>query len=127
MHLPMSSSRCCSLLVTLGLMLCFSACSDTSVVVDESVRAGRQVYEQLDCASCHGVQLEGKRSAPPLEGLTQYWTEQQLVRYLADPASVVKETPRLAYRLEQYPIAMPGYADAGDEALRELARYLLSE
>ena len=119
-----------SVIAALGLGLILTAsCSrgPDPVVVDESVRAGRQVYEELDCASCHGWQRQGKRSAPPLTGLAELWTEQDMIRYLEDPEPVVKEIPRLAMRLEQYPIAMPGYAKAGEDALRELARYMLTD
>jgi mono/diheme cytochrome c family protein len=114
--------------LALALVAPCSGCSDESVVVDESVRAGRQVYERLDCQSCHGFRREGKRTAPPLTGLVQYWSEEDMIRYLEDPAPVVEATPRLAYRLEQYPIAMPGYADkASEEELQELARYMLTD
>ena len=112
--------------LALALVVSCSGGSGTTVVVDESVRAGRQVYDDLACASCHGVRLEGKRTAPPLSGLAEYWNEENMIQYLEDPASVVKRIPRLAYRLEQYPIAMPGYAHAGQDALRELSRYMLT-
>lgn len=53
--------------------------------------------------------------------------------YLSDPDAVVKATPRLAYKAEQYAIAMPavsgkspGYAGKVNEAtLDSLAAYML--
>ncbi len=88
---------------------------------------GWHAYRALGCGSCHGDQLEGKRSGPTLTGLTDHWQEQSLVTYLKDPAAMVKTTPRLAYKAEQYPIAMPGFVNKADDAtLAQLAAYLLS-
>ena len=88
--------------------------------------AGWQAYVQLDCGSCHGAQREGKRSGPALVGLSELWRQNDLVVYLQDPEPVVKSTPRLAYRAEQYAITMPKYEDRADEAtLTSLASYLL--
>jgi len=88
--------------------------------------AGWQAYVQLDCASCHGPQREGKRSGPALVGLSELWKQDELVVYLQDPEPVVKATPRLAYRAEQFAIAMPKYKDRADDAtLTSLARFLL--
>lgn len=87
---------------------------------------GWQAYRTLGCGSCHGDQLEGKRSGPALTGITDHWQEESLVTYLKDPAAMVKTTPRLAYKAEQYPIAMPGFVNKADEAtLAQLAAYLL--
>jgi mono/diheme cytochrome c family protein len=101
--------------------------------LDEAQLAGWQAYIDLNCASCHGESREGKRSGPPLKGLAEHWSAEQLARYLADPDAVVKANPRLAYKAEQYAIAMPavsgkspGYAGKVNEAtLASLAEYVL--
>jgi len=101
--------------------------------LDEAQLAGWRAYVDLNCASCHGESREGKRSGPPLNGLAEHWTAEQLVSYLADPDAVVRATPRLAYKAEQYAIAMPavsgkspGYAGKVSEAtLASLAEYML--
>jgi mono/diheme cytochrome c family protein len=101
--------------------------------LDEVQLAGWQAYVDLNCASCHGESREGKRSGPPLTGLAEHWSAEQLVRYLSDPDAVVKANPRLAYKAEQYAIAMPavsgkspGYAGKVNEAtLASLAEYVL--
>jgi len=97
--------------------------------------AGWRAYVDLNCASCHGEDREGKRSGPPLVGLAENWTADTIVSYLLDPDAMVRANPRLAYRAEQYAIGMPkvsgktpGYADrAGEETLRALAGYLLAD
>ena len=92
------------------------------------VRAGRQAYQTLGCGSCHGDHREGKRSGPVLGGLADHWTLASLATYLKDPPAMIKTTPRLAYKAEQYPIAMPTYGDKADEAtLAALAAYLLTD
>ncbi len=99
----------------------------------EAQTAGWQAYVDLNCASCHGENREGKRSGPTLHGLVEHWSAEQLVSYLADPDAVVKANPRLAYKAEQYAIAMPavsgkspGYAGKVSEAtLAALAQYML--
>ena len=89
-------------------------------------RLGRQAYQALGCGSCHGDHREGKRSGPVLAGLAEHWTPESLATYLKDPPAMIKTTPRLAYKAEQYPIAMPSFGDKADEAtLSALAAYLL--
>ena len=101
--------------------------------LNEVQLAGWQAYADLNCASCHGEAREGKRSGPPLTGLADHWTADQLMNYLADPDAVVRANPRLAYKAEKYVIGMPkvsgkspGYSDkAQAERLRALAEYML--
>jgi cytochrome c553 len=91
-------------------------------------RQGWQAYQSLGCGSCHGDHREGKRSGPVLAGLADHWTQPSLATYLKDPPAMIKATPRLAYKAEQYPIAMPTYGDKADEAtLAALAAYLLTD
>lgn len=89
---------------------------------------GWRAYRTLGCAPCHGDNLQGKRSGPQLTGIDDHWTEDSLVTYLKSPAEMLKTTPRLAYKAEQYPIAMPAFGDKADEpTLQALATYLLHE
>jgi len=103
--------------------------------LDEQQLAGWQVYVDLNCAACHGENREGKRSGPPLTGLSEHWSADQLVSYLTDPDAMIRSNSRLAYKAEKYAIGMPkvsgkspGYADkAPAEQLGVLAVYLLVE
>ena len=87
--------------------------------LDEAQLAGWQAYVDLNCASCHGESREGKRSGLPLKGLAEHWSAEQLARYLADPDAVVRATPRLAYKAEQYAIAMPAVSGNDSRLRRE--------
>jgi len=101
--------------------------------LNEEQLAGWQVYVDLNCATCHGENREGKRSGPALTGLAAHWNAEQLTRYLLDPDAMIRANPRLAYKAEKYAIGMPkvsgkspGYADkAQTEHLGVLAEYLL--
>ena len=101
--------------------------------LNEVQLGGWRAYVDLECASCHGDNREGKRSGPPLNGLSEHWTAEELVHYLSDPDAVVKSNPRLAYKAEKYAIAMPavsgkspGYAGKVNEGtLEALAQYVL--
>ena len=89
---------------------------------------GWRAYRTLGCAPCPGDGLEGKRSGPALTDIDDHWTVESMVTYLKDPAEMVKTTPRLAYKAEQYPIDMPAFGDKADEpTLAALASYLLGE
>lgn len=85
---------------------------------------GAVVYSKLGCGSCHGADLAGTSAAPGLAGLTAHWTTEELVAYLQDPVTVQRHRPRLQYRLEQYPLQMPGYASHPQADLEALASFL---
>jgi cytochrome c2 len=101
--------------------------------LNEVQLAGWQAYVDLDCATCHGVDREGKRAGPALVGIADNWSAEQLVSYFTDPDAMIKANPRLAYRAEKYAIGMPkfsgkspGYADtAHEKTLTALAEYML--
>jgi mono/diheme cytochrome c family protein len=101
--------------------------------LNEAQMAGWRAYVDLNCASCHGEDREGKRAGPPLVGLAAHWTADKLVRYLEDPDAMVRSDPYIASRAERYALGMPkasgktpGYADKAREAtLEALAEYLL--
>ena len=83
-------------------------------------------YVALKCASCHGPDRQGQRTAPKLVDLDNRWDQEGLIEYLRDPKAVQAATPRLAYMAERYPIEMPAYAHTDDQVLRDLTAYLLS-
>jgi cytochrome c553 len=83
------------------------------------------LYVDLGCAKCHGEDREGQRSGPPLNALTDRWTEDSLLEYFNDPKAVMENNPRLKYMAEGFPIVMPAYPDTSEEDLRRLAQYIL--
>lgn len=114
--------------VAVMLVGCGAGAEGPATGLSAEARQGWQAYQTLNCGSCHGDQREGKRSGPVLAGLADHWTQPSLATYLKDPPAMIKATPRLAYKAEQYPIAMPTYGDKADEAtLAALAAYLLTD
>lgn len=84
------------------------------------------LYADLGCAKCHGDQRQGQRSGPALNNLADRWTEESLVTYFKNPKAVMEENPRLKYMAEEYPIEMPAFRDTSEEALQQLAQFILS-
>ena len=99
--------------------------------LDPSLLHGWRAYVALDCARCHGENREGTRTAPPLVGLAEHWTAEELVSYFQDPNAMVKTDARLNRLAGRYTVQMPpvsakapGYSDR-DRQLEELAKYML--
>jgi cytochrome c553 len=95
--------------------------------VDLTGASPEQVYAGLNCASCHGAELEGQRTAPALKGLAERWSEDELIAYLRDPKAVQAANPSLAYMAERYPIVMPAYPHTDEQVLRGLVSWLLAQ
>jgi cytochrome c2 len=90
-----------------------------------SVERGRDIYLFESCASCHGTERQGTRSAPELTRLYRHWTDRELAAYLRSPRTYPKDR-RLAAIAERFPAEMAGLPAAGEERLRDLIAYLLS-
>jgi cytochrome c551/c552 len=103
-------------------VLAIAACGSGSGPPAGSPQA---LYVDLGCAKCHGVEREGLRSGPPLQNLSDRWDEEGLMAYLRDPETFVASNPRLTYMNEQFPIAMPAYANTPDEELRAVVGLIL--
>ena len=61
---------------------------------DALVTAGRKVYEQQKCASCHQIAKRGN-SRFPLDGVGAKLTPEQLRRWMTDTAEMEAALPRL--------------------------------
>ncbi|MGD8439418.1 MAG: cytochrome c [Holophagae bacterium] len=95
--------------------------------VDLTGASPQESYVALNCAKCHGPDLEGQRTAPKLTGIAERWSEDDLITYLRNPTAYQAQNPRLAYLAERYPIEMPAYSHTDEQALRGLASWLLEQ
>ncbi len=95
--------------------------------VDLTGASPEEAYVALKCASCHGAELEGQRTAPKLVGIAERWSEDDLYSYLRNPRAVMAGNPRLASMAERYPIEMPAYANTDEQVLRDLTAWLLTQ
>jgi cytochrome c2 len=83
------------------------------------------VYSFEGCASCHGGERQGTRSAPPLARLRRHWSADELTRYLRHPGAYPKDR-RLRRVADRFPAEMAGLPAADPGRLRDLVAYLLS-
>jgi mono/diheme cytochrome c family protein len=91
------------------------------------IAVGKAVFEDWDCAGCHGVNREGTESGPPLSGLDAVWTVDTLAEYVSDPEEATAKSERLRkLSLEYGDSEMPAYDVFPAEERRALAAYLLS-
>jgi len=88
------------------------------------VELGRNVVHGSFCVQCHGDELKGTPTGPPLQNLTQHWTEESLATYLQDPTTAIEKSPRLRKLRDQYKTLMPTF-EMDEETRRTIARYLL--
>jgi mono/diheme cytochrome c family protein len=95
--------------------------------VDLAGQPPEVAYVALKCASCHGPDRAGQRTAPSLTGLAGRWDQPTLIEYLRDPKAMQAKTPRLAYLAERYPIEMPAYAHTDEQVLQGLTALLLAD
>jgi cytochrome c551/c552 len=108
--------------IVTGTALALAACAASG----PPAGSPEALYADLGCAKCHGENLEGQRSGPPVNDLANRWDEDSLVAYFKDPKAVMEERPRLKYMAEDYPIMMPAFPDTNEEDLRMLAQFVLS-
>lgn len=120
----MTTTRCveAALLSAAAALVILTACGASG----PPPGSPQALYVELGCAKCHGPELQGQRSGPPLTGLGERWNEQTLASYLKDPRSFVEANPRLSYLDEQYAIAMPAYPQIPEEDLKKLVDFMLS-
>jgi len=86
---------------------------------------GRDVYINMGCPQCHGLNGEGLVQGPSLKNLSRHWTKAELISYVENPSEVVAVNPRLQDLAKRYVTRMPSFM-INPEAKRQLADYLLS-
>ncbi len=87
--------------------------------------AGRRLYEREGCIACHGRDLRGTATAPSLRRVGRHWSEDDLVRFLADPAPWLARERRLRRLHEEHTATMPGVPYLSEEQRRDLAVFLM--
>ena len=91
-----------------------------------SVGGPPAAYAQAKCNGCHGAAGGGGMLGPSLQGLTEYWTAEELAEFIANPAPFVSERPRLREMLEiDYKMPMTANATLTADERRALAEWVL--
>ena len=73
-----------ALVLLAASLVVVGACSGAGEAADDS-SPGRKVYVQAGCGGCHGADLQGLQTAPPLVDLAAHWDQASLTAYLRDP------------------------------------------
>jgi hypothetical protein len=110
-------NRCLSLLVS-------TLCAENGVALhaDDAVARGKALFTQ-QCASCHALAMDG--IGPPLGGVTTVLTEDQLVQWIHDPASVLATgDARAAALLRRYKAPMPSFAYLDRTKIADIAAFI---
>lgn len=89
---------------------------------DLKSRAGRKLYEKLNCASCHAINDIGGTLGPALDGIGGHRGKEWLIARLLDPAGQQRDFPELfAGRPNIMPHPYVSTREAG-----QIAQYLLT-
>ena len=87
---------------------------------------GRVAYAESGCPRCHGSDLQGTRSGPPLTGLVAFWDDaKELEAFLTRPDSFRTRDSRLRLVAAQFPSPMPTFV-MPDTLRAQMASYLIS-
>lgn len=110
-------------LLLLGL---FAVSCDSEPEKPRSEFTGPELFLDARCDSCHGGDRTGSWMGPPLAGLRENWTEEDLARYLRDPVPVIDATPRLSKMRRKYPSTMRAFPELPKRERLRIAKWLLS-
>jgi mono/diheme cytochrome c family protein len=105
-----------ALVATIGLTSCSKRESDV---------VGHDTVHGSLCVQCHGDNLHGTATGPPLSDLDQHWTEAKLVVYLQNPRVYIETDERLQALRRKYKTEMPAFV-MNEQTRRAVARYLLT-
>lgn len=94
---------------------------------ENNLLSGEQIYADLQCANCHGENLQGTEQAPRLFNLAEYWSKTDLINYLRNPKDF-GSTERIKKLKEKYSDSfMPEFNNVDAKRLGKLAEFLLSK
>ncbi len=86
-----------------------------------------KIVEALGCTTCHGVDLAGSDKGPSILEMKKYWSKENLVRYLQNPAAFL-DSSRLAKYHDQYiQYIMPSYDTVDVKTLGIISDYILNK
>ncbi len=118
-------------LILLGLTYITEGEYTDDAVTEESTEnnllSGEQIYADLQCANCHGENLQGTEQGPKLFNLAKNWSKTELINYLRNPKDFGSKE-RIKELKEKYPDSfMPEFNNVDAKKLGKLAEYLLSK
>lgn len=88
--------------------------SPGDITVPASALAGREVYEQLGCASCHAIKGRGAAAGPDLSKIGRKRDKEWLEKFIKEPTAINPKS------------AMPAYRELLGPELNALVEYMAS-
>lgn len=86
-----------------------------------------EAYKKGKCHGCHGAEGQGGMLGPTLMGIQEYWKEDELAAFIADPTQFVSKRPRLKEMLKtDYKMPMTTNSSLSEQERQALAQWVLS-
>jgi len=82
------------------------------------------LYNNLGCVTCHGEDLSGTPMGPSLKSISEFYSRNELISYLQNPASFM-DTERFLKFKEQYRTVMPSFSNRDIKELGIISDYIL--
>ena len=86
---------------------------------------GLTLITKAGCSACHGGDLKGSVKAPSLISVKEYWSRDNLINYLRNPADYSGDKRFEQYKAK-YNSIMPSYSRYDVQSLGKMADYLLN-
>lgn len=83
------------------------------------------LVKKFGCINCHGNNLRGTQKGPDLIIAKKYWTKNDLINYLRNPASYGKGERFVEY-LKKYKVNMRSYNNVDVKTLGKIAAYIIN-
>jgi len=84
------------------------------------------LIKNLNCTSCHGVDLKGGKSGPSLHQVGKYWDRDDLINYFRNPSSYKGDERFESYKSVYPGVVMPSFGNIDVKNLGTIADHLLS-
>ncbi len=91
----------------------------------KKVETPEGLIASLGCITCHGVDLTGTNNGPSLKNVKQYWSRDNLINYLRNPAANMSGDRFDEYKKKFPNFLMPSFGNVEVKKLGKIADYLL--
>ncbi len=91
----------------------------------QKVETPEELMASLGCTTCHGADLTGTKNGPGLKNVKPFWTKDNLINYLRNPAANMKGKRFDEYKKRFPNFLMPPFGNVDVNKLGKIADYLL--
>jgi len=90
----------------------------------EEIKDALSLIDENGCIDCHGDNLDGTDSAPSLYKLSEYWTTDELVKYINKPFDYLS-IERIQNYKNKFGSVMPSFDELSEKERKIIAEYLI--